>query len=146
MSERTSFNTSVAVEDGFSDHIDRRRVVADDDFHSETFSEDSEVYDRKGKGVDRSGFFTSAPALEAGFSVADSNPFSVADTETIAPESEATPELGVDYEMEYVEEDSDADTTVGQVDDENEQWDGGDAESFDFGDGGTDSDTEMVIV
>jgi len=135
MSDRTAFNTSVAVEDGFSDHIDRRIVVADDDFHSETFSEDSEVYDRKGKGVDRSGFYTSAPASEAAFSMAETTPDSVPDI--------GTPDDG-SFEMEYDDENSDADTTIGQVDDgdEGELWDGGDTESFDFGD----SDEDMANV
>jgi hypothetical protein len=135
MSDRTAFNTSIAVEDGFSDHIDRRLVVADDDFHSETFSEDSEVYDRKGKGVDRSGFYTSVPTSEASFSLAETAPDSVPDIET--PDHS-------NFEMEYEEEDSDADTTVGQIDDEDEDeaWDGGDTEPFDFGD----SDEEMVNV
>ena len=46
-----SINTSVAVENGYSDHFDRRRVIAesDDDFHSETFSNDTERYDGKGE-------------------------------------------------------------------------------------------------
>lgn len=136
MSDRTAFNTSVAVEDGFSDHIDRRLIVADDDFHSETFSEDSEIYDRKGKGVDRSGLYTSAPSSEAAFSVPDTTSDSVPDMDT--------PDEDSNFEMEYEEEDSDADTTVGQVDDEDEDeaWDGGDTESFDFGD----SDEEMANV
>jgi hypothetical protein len=135
MSDRTAFNTSIAVEDGFSDHIDRRLVVADDDFHSETFSEDSEVYDRKGKGVDRSGFYTSAPTSEDAFSLVETAPDSVPDIETPNDSN---------FEMEYEEEDSDADTTVGQIDDEDEDeaWDGGDTEPFDFGD----SDEEMVNV
>jgi hypothetical protein len=135
MSDRTAFNTSVAVEDGFSDHIDRRLVVADDDFHSETFSEDSEVYDKKGKGVDRGGFYTSAPTSEAAFSLADMMSDSVPDI--------ATPDDS-NFEMEYEDEDNDADTTVGQVDDEEEDeaWDSGDTEFFDFGD----SDEEMVNV
>lgn len=134
MSDRTAFNTSVAVEDGYSDHIDRRLVVADDDFHSETFSEDSEAYDKKGKGVDRSGFSTSAPISEAAFSLADTTADSVPDITT--PDD-------TNFEMEYEEEGSDADTTVGQVDDEDEEaWDGSDTESFDFGD----SDEEMANV
>jgi hypothetical protein len=135
MSDRTAFNTSVAVEDGFSDHMDRRIVVADDDFHSETFSEDSEVYDWKGKGVDRSGFYTSAPTSEAAFSLVDTTPDSMPDI--------ATPDDS-NFEMEHDEEESDADTTVGQVDDEDEDeaWDGGDTEFFDFGD----SDVEMANV
>ncbi len=135
MSDRSAFNTSVAVEDGFSDHIDRRLVVADDDFHSETFSEDSEIYDGKGKGVDRGGFYSRAPASEAAFSMADTTPDSVLDIETPNDCS---------VEMDYEVEGSDADTTVGQADDEdeNEVWDGGDTESFDFGD----SDEEMVNV
>lgn len=140
ISERASFNTSMAVDDGFSDHIDRRIVIADDDFHSETFSEDSEVYDRKGKGVDRGGFSQSS---EVALSDAGSDliTFSEADTETLAAEPEVTPEA--DFEMEYEVEDSDTNTTVGQVDDhgEDEPWDGGDAESFDFGD--NESDEEM---
>jgi hypothetical protein len=135
MSDTTAFNTSVAVEDGFSDHIDRRLVVADDDFHSETFSEDSEVYDRKGKGVDRRGRYTSAPTSEADFSLVDATSDSVPDI--------ATPDDS-NFEMEYEGEDSDADTTGGQVDDEDEDeaWDGGDTEVFDFGD----SDEEMANV
>lgn len=135
MSDRTAFNTSVAVEDGYSDHIDRRFVVADDDFHSETFSEDSEVYDRKGKGVDRGGFYNSAPTSEAAFSLADTASNSVPDIDI--PDNSS-------FEVEYEEENSDADTTVGQVDDEDEDeaWDGGDTESFDFGD----SDEEMTNV
>jgi hypothetical protein len=136
MSDRTAFNTSVAVEDGYSDHIDRRLVVTDDDFHSETFSEDSEVYNKKGKSVDRSGFYTSAPTSEAAFSLADTTTDSVPDI--------ATPDDDSSFEMEYVEQDSDADTTVGQVNDEDEDevWDGGDNESFDFGD----SDEEMANI
>jgi hypothetical protein len=54
-------NTSIAVEDGYSDNIgDRRHVVVDnDDIHSETFSEDTSLYNEvrerdKGKAVDRS--------------------------------------------------------------------------------------------
>jgi len=135
MSDRTAFNTSIAVEDGFSDHIDRRLVVADDDFHSETFSEDSEVYDKKGKGVDRSGFYTSAPTSEAAFSLGDMTSDSVPDIST--PDDS-------NFEMEYEDEDNDADTTVGQVDDDDgdEAWDSGDTEFLDFGD----SDEEMVNV
>jgi hypothetical protein len=47
--ERT-FNTSVAVENGYSDYIDRRVVMSDDGFRSETFSEDNDNYLNKGKG------------------------------------------------------------------------------------------------
>ena len=42
-----SVDTSVAVDNGFSDHIDRRKVLAESesDFHSEAFSDDTEKYD-----------------------------------------------------------------------------------------------------
>jgi hypothetical protein len=41
-----SFDTSIAVENGFSDHIDRRLVMSENesDFHSEAFSDDTEDY------------------------------------------------------------------------------------------------------
>ena len=44
-----TFNTSVAVENGYSEHIDRRLVMSDDGFYSETFSDDNEDYAWKGK-------------------------------------------------------------------------------------------------
>ncbi|KAG0652826.1 hypothetical protein D0Z07_0623 [Hyphodiscus hymeniophilus] len=42
-----SINTSIAVDNGLSDHVDRRRIIveSESDFHSETFSDDTEKYD-----------------------------------------------------------------------------------------------------
>lgn len=53
-------DTSVAVEDGYSDHIDRRRVMSENesDFHSEAFSDDMEDYvgERENGGIALGGF------------------------------------------------------------------------------------------
>jgi len=61
--ESSSVDTSIAVENGFSDHIDRREIQSDDGFRSSTtgsvaFSYDSEDYDdakdkMKGKAVEK---------------------------------------------------------------------------------------------
>ena len=63
--DRSSVDTSLAVENGMSDHIDRRAIQSDDGFHSEGFSDDSEDYGYEGKGKGVAGMMT--PTSESSF-------------------------------------------------------------------------------
>jgi hypothetical protein len=141
MSERSAMtvsevNMSEMVEDGFSDHLDRRLVIADDDFHSETFTEvsEAEVVDRKGKGVDRSGFLTDTPAAEIA-------PGAAGTVSAVLPDQESAG--NVDFDME--DEEDDDDTTKGEGDDDGDQtFDSDEGEAFDFGDGMSDEEAELI--
>lgn len=146
----TSVNTSVGVEDGFSDHLDRRRIFAEDDIHSETFSEDSETYaksntsdylDHRGKGKAIANPFTDNYAASTSSS-GSMDDFAMSDDGI----SDAGTEIGFLTDSDSVDleahNNSGVNTTAeGTNDEDNDMWDDGDAEeAFDFGD----SDEEMA--
>jgi hypothetical protein len=117
-----SFNTSLAVDNGLADHLDRLRVVSDseDNFGTEAFSDDTERYDGhceedseahvgkgKGKAVGKD--------VSASDAVRDATVDDFVDIKSSAPEAEDRDEIEWDAEDEeeafdYGEEpDEDAD-------------------------------------
>jgi hypothetical protein len=152
-SRGASVNTSIGVENGFIDHLDRRHIQSDDDIHSEGFSDDSEVYVGKGKGraIDCSFTPSSVSSFDTmgdyqtsfdGQSYAGTeqdgtskNPF-----ESIYDSSANNSSINI-----VTDGDDDADTTIGQANDEEEEWDASEEEeAFEFGDSDDEGDTIIV--
>jgi hypothetical protein len=141
----SSVNTSIAVDDGFSDNIgDRRRVVtADDEMRSEAsseaFSEDSTVYNEaqgkgKGRAVDRRGWGGAAAAglVSSGLSETMGD-MDMSDTATEVNPDREPPEV-----VEHTAFTADTVTDEFGIDCEI-YWDSEGEENFDYGD----NDEEM---
>lgn len=114
-----SIDTSIAVENGYSDHLDRRQVVSEDDFRSEAFSDDTEDYvSNIGKGN-----YTKYADLLDG-EVSD-------DSEVYVGKGK-----GKAGAHDGAQVSADTEGTDDSADDEgDDEWDGGDdEEAFDYGD------------
>ena len=144
-----SVGTSIAVENGYSDHVDRRRVISEDDFHSETFSDDTENYVSKANTDDYE------MGSDNGGNISDDSETYVGKGNAKAAINDDLRQLSIQTNPEdpEAEVEADDDDDVGAFDDDDEEAfeDDMDAfddeeEAFDFGDEDGESDDETVTV
>lgn len=125
-----SANTSVAVQNGYSDHFDRRRVMSEDDFRSEAFSDDTEDYVGKGKEYDYD------MECDIGGNVSDDSETYVGKGKGKAAIHDSVPQSSTQIDSEDPEAEAEGEDDLDAFDDEEE--------AFDYG--GEDEDEEMEDV